>query len=239
MTKNDTSELASPDEPNSQTAMKVQQVQSREIKDMHISDDWLRLIYSEAWKQYIHEDTQGQARMSIFLTVQTALIAILAIITKPLLDMPSKQFGSRQIYLGVGLLGLFAVIIGFFSLFLGMIWRSANKAARITLNLRWIPISAIERIAALNHVNVGLKDVNLAEFENKCRDKLKSKKDYYPYEIEGLSDLKISSELTPLPNIRGWSSITWTIWLIQVLFVLITLGGLTLLGITLYSYLCS
>lgn len=205
--------------------------QLKQTGDVSVSDDWLRLMYAEAWKQYIHEDTQGQARVSIFLTVQTALIAILAIITKPLLDMPPKQIGSHQVYIGVGLLGLFTVIIGVFSLFLGVIWRSVNKAARITMNLRWIPIAAIERIARLN-------DVNLAGLEHEWRRSSREKPDadYKPYEsIAELAEFRLG----PLPKFRGWSSISWTISGIQVLFALITLGGLMLLGITVYRWLSS
>jgi hypothetical protein len=211
---------------------------SNDTKDIHISDDWLRLMYSEAWKQYSHEDIQGQARMSIFLTVQTALIAILAIITKPFLDMPLKQICSHQVHVGKGLLGLFAVIIGVFSLVLGNIWKSVNKAGQIHLNLRWIPIAAIERIAKLNHANAGLETINLASFEDKCRTALATQTtaaDFSPYsDCDGLEDLKIRRDLTPLPKIRGWSAINRTIFVIQVLFGAITLAGFFLLIVVLY-----
>lgn len=198
--------------------------ETKQIKDIQIPDDWLRLMYSEAWKQYSHEDTQGQARMSIFLTVQTALIAILAIISKPLLDMPPRQIGSHQVYIGVGILGLFAVVIGVFSLLLGAIWKSANEAGRLALNLRWIPIAAIERMAGLN-------DVNLAGLEHKWRGWTGGV--YYPYK-----DIEELAEEFPLhghlPKIRGWSAIKLTVCLIQVLFALITIVGFALLGITLW-----
>jgi hypothetical protein len=62
-----------------------------------------------------------------------------------------------------------------------------------------------------------------------------SDKNYYPYEVGGLADLRISRELGPLPEIRGWSAINRTISLIQGLFALITMGGFILLGITLFG----
>jgi len=213
-----------------QKPVSEQQNQSREIKDIHVSDDWLRLLYSEAWKQYIHEDAQGQTRMNIFLTVQAALIAILAAISKPLLDMPPKQVGSHQVYIGVGILGLVAVIIGFFSLVLGARWKSVTEAGRLYLNLRWIPIAAIEKSAQLN-------DINLAGLENAWRkhSKENSGTDFHPYAtIAELSEFR----LRPLPNIRGWSAISGTITSIQILFLLIMIGGFFLLGITLYLWLC-
>src|SRR5437867_3655820 len=67
-------------------------------KDVNVNDEWLRLIYSEAWKQYSHEDTLGQTRMSIFVGVHSALIGILAIITKPLLDIPAISIGAHRFW---------------------------------------------------------------------------------------------------------------------------------------------
>jgi hypothetical protein len=105
----------------------VGEKKTKSIRDISVPDDWLRLMYTEAWKQYSHEDTLGQSRMNIFLAVHAALIAILAAILKPLLDMPPRQIGSHQIYIGLGILGLFAVIIGVFSLLLGS--TLSNQAA--------------------------------------------------------------------------------------------------------------
>jgi hypothetical protein len=188
-------------------------------------------MYAEAWKQYSHEDTLGQSRMNMFLAVHAALIAILAAISKPLLDMPPKQIGSHEVYIGLGILGIFAVIIGSFSLLLGARYKSVTEAGRLYINLRWITIAAIERIARLN-------DVNLAGLEHEWRKSSTEKPGtvYRPYEnIEGLAEFS----LDPLPRIRGWSSISWTISAIQVLFALITVGGFILLGIALYLWLSS
>lgn len=200
----------------------------KQLKDIEMTPEWQTLVYSEAWKQYCHEDNIGVSRMQVFLAVESAFIAVLALISKPLMDLDSVQLGCHSLHLGLAVLAGFMVIIGILLFFLAWVWRCVTTAGRCYLNLRWFPIYAMEKLAQLD-------DVNLAGVENGWRKFFKSKENRckkYPIhqDIQELEEEKF--ELGPLPRFRGWTSFESITWVFQVISVLLAIAGIALIFLT-------
>ena len=192
------------------------------MKEINIKDEWDKILYSEAWKQYCHEDNIGVKRMQIFMTVQSGLFGVLALIAKPLIGLTPIQTESSNFHIGLIIFAAFMVIIGTLLFFLSMVWRSVTKACRGYLNLRWLPIFAIEKIAQIGNID-------LAGLENCWRRYSKSKHNrgtkYTVYnEIEELANENFKLDL--LPRFRGWNSIETITWIFQILSILIIVAGI-------------
>ncbi len=194
------------------------------LGDLYKDEEWLKIMYIEAWKQYSHEDDLGQSRMTLFLAVHAALIAIVGAVAKPLADIEPLIINSHEFHIGLCILGVLAFLTGLFSLVLSGYWKVLTQAGRRYLNLRWIPIAVIEKV-------VGLDRINIANLEHEWREFSRNNPGcvFYPYpDIEELKHLL----LDPLPKIRSWSSMEKTITLIQVLDVFLAIVGILLLFIT-------
>lgn len=118
-----------------------------ELKDLNVSEDWLKIIYTEAWNQYNHEDNLAQNRTSFFLGIQAALIAIFTAVSGSIIQIGSHRIGVIEINLGFVLLGVLALITGLFSLAIAKNWQAAIETGRQYCNIRWIPIAVIEKLA--------------------------------------------------------------------------------------------
>ncbi|MBE7554879.1 MAG: hypothetical protein HS126_27835 [Anaerolineales bacterium] len=192
-----------------------------EPKDFRMSEDWLKIIYSEAWNQYTHEDNLGQSRTNFFLGIQAALIAILTAVSGPIVQIGSIQVGIYEIKFGLLLLGVLALIIGFFSLVIVKNWRAVTKAGQQYLNLRWISIAAIENLAKIERFG-------LAVLENEWRtfSRQNPGEDYQPFkDIPELEYLR----LTSLQKTRSWASMLNVILLLEVIHYFIIVCGVTII----------
>ena len=81
----------------------------------HPTDEWLRLLYQETWKQYIHEDSIAQTRGTIFTAIFAALLAFLGLLTISIIKLPCsllfEHFTFAPGFIGLGLLWISASYI--------------------------------------------------------------------------------------------------------------------------------
>lgn len=125
--------------------------------DGEVSNEWLRAIYAESWRQYTHENVLSQQRNTLFTSVQAALIAFLAGVSKPLLDITPIQVEGANLSIGLGVLGFFAIVSSVFCLFITFYWDSVTKAGQGYIKVRWAVARMIESQAFLG--NIGLANV--------------------------------------------------------------------------------
>ena len=95
------------------------------------------IFYSEAWKQYIHEDQMSQSRNRLFMNAQTIFI----VLSSAALGLWVKIDPNERLIIALPMILTIIAIFGFASTFA---WRKVNKAGRAYLNLRWLTIRAIE-----------------------------------------------------------------------------------------------
>lgn len=184
-----------------------------ELKDLKVPEDWLKVIYAEAWNQYTHEDNLGQSRTNFFLGIQAALVAIFTALSGSLVQIGSYPIGGYKFNLGFVLLGVAALVIGGFSLISAKHWQAVTKAGRQYLNLRWIPLAVIEKLAQIDQIG-------LAGIEDRWRTFSQQNPgiDYYPFKnIQELEDFRLSS----LQKTRGWDSMLKVILFLQVIYYFI------------------
>ena len=62
------------------------------------SADWLRTLYTETWKQYVHEDTIAQTRGTIFTAIFAALVTALGALTFQIVLIPCSLFLYTYIF---------------------------------------------------------------------------------------------------------------------------------------------
>ncbi len=174
------------------------------------SEDWLRTLYVEAWKQYSQEDNLSQSRNNLYLGVQAAMITTLAGISGWLIGMQPIEIGSHRLWVGFGILGIIAVTFAVFASRLAAYWKGVTKSGRAYMNLRWIAIRAIEE-------RVGLHSINLAGMEHNWREFSKSNpgKKYHPFaDSESLKQHAVP----PIEKFRAWSSILAVIKIVEVIW---------------------
>ena len=189
-------------------------------EDLKIPQEWLILLYTEAWAQYSHEDDLAQSRTNFFIGVQTAFILIWTALLIPVYDIGVYTISTYRYHLGSILAGVITLLIGLFSLLLTTNWKSATNAGRQYLNLRWISIEAIERLAKVD-------SIGLASTENRWRKHSNDKQTEKFYPFKGtmeLDDLGISSR----EKIRGWQSMLNVIAFWQITCGLIVVAGMIL-----------
>jgi hypothetical protein len=63
--------------------------------------EWLRMLYAETWKQYVHEDALAQTRGTIFTAILAAVVALLGalsvqIVKDPLLNYSEPRNSPRD-----------------------------------------------------------------------------------------------------------------------------------------------
>lgn len=143
-----------------------------EIKNRN---DWLRIAYVETWKQYVHEDTSTTQRSSIFLIVQTALLATLASLSAVLIKLDPEIIGWALIPVGYGSIGLISIVFGYFALRVLAAWKGVFMAGVAYVAVRRSTALRIER-------EVNLDGVSLAEVEVALRlAAVQKHKDFRPY----------------------------------------------------------
>lgn len=188
------------------------------------SEDWLRTLYVEAWKQYSQEDNLSQSRNNLFLGVQAAMIAILTGISGLLIRMEPIEICSHRLWVGLGALGVITVTFAVFASCLAAYWKGVTKSGRAYMHLRWIAIRAIED-------RVGLHSINLAGMEHNWREFSKSNpgKEYHPFaDSESLKQHAVP----PLEKVRAWSSILAVIKIVEVLWYFLLGIGVILIVAT-------
>lgn len=167
-------------------------------------DDWLKLLYSEAWKQYSHEDTLCQHRNTLFYGIQGGLMTLFAIIS-------TKNTQLNLVSL------LLLAIISLVAVFISDYWKSVTQAGKAYCSLRWASIRKIEKEANLSSSIAGIEQDWKVFSENSL--------DYFvpfPSEPE-LNKIKIMSNKKIM---GGWSSTLKVITILEYFWI-----GLLIIGL--------
>ena len=184
-----------------------------ELKDLNVpkeDKEWLKVIYTEAWNQYAHEDNLGQSRFNFFLGIQTAFVALLAALFTALLGFESMDLKIAFISLA-GIAALF----GIFSCLFGAYWKEVTKAGQQYLNLRWIPIAVIEKLAQIEQIGIAGVEAEWRTFS-----KQNPGVDYYPFkDYKELENIYLSSR----QKVGGWDLMIKVIRWFQFIYFILAL----------------
>lgn len=182
---------------------------------------WKQVLYTEAWKQYCHEDNLAHSSNKLFLSVHAVLVALLTLVTKPLIQAPTIDLFGVCIHGGVTVLGFLAVLVGVTSLALDQHWKSAISSGRAYINLRWCTAIVIENDINLGHIGLASIESNWRTYSNS-----KPEEKYHPFsDLEALSAIV----LPHLPDTRGWGSMLKIVAVLEKVHWAILLGGMLLI----------
>lgn len=134
-------------------------------------DDWLKVLYEEAWRQYVHEDNLSLRRNTLFLSIQTAFFAITAAAAGWAVEKSGSGHSDHLLLLlGVVLL-MFAVL----GLVANLAWRRATERGRAYTWFRHICAHRLEWEA-------GVGEFGLAHLEHLWRrEKRHETEEYQPF----------------------------------------------------------
>jgi hypothetical protein len=176
------------------------------------SDDWKQLAYEMAWAQYSHEDDLAQTRTNVSLTIQAAILALLAGLAAPVLEIGERPLLGLKTNLGLGIYSLLAIIAAVLALRLVRIWSGFAAAGEQYMNLRLQAAFAIEQ-------NVGLSKLGPASRE-------------HMWKKQRLTDELPAVEL-PLTSgqpMGGWESLLATTKALRALWLAVLLSASGSLG---------
>jgi hypothetical protein len=143
-------------------------------------------LYTEAWKQYVHEDQLTHSRMTIYFSVLGGMTAILAASASSIvkigmislsLSKVNPAWADRDVNFGFFLFGCFALMLGWLSCRVCRMWTHAIKASRQYVNLRWMTAFAVENI-------LGSFGVAQAQLEDKWRHSPSFKAKFSPFSAD-------------------------------------------------------
>lgn len=180
--------------------------------DLEVRRSKLLIMYSEALKQYIHEDTLSHTKNTFFLSSHGAMLAVLTGVSSVLIKLEPVTYNSISIFYGIILLGFIAILIGILGLTINKYWNSINEAHRAYSHARWLSAIAIE-------TELELTDVGLAGIEHRWKEnQKKTDNEFYPFkDVLGLEEHKIKDR----HSFEGYDSIGGVIKIINILWLAI------------------
>src|SRR5438105_584716 len=95
-----------------------------------LDKEWLKIIYIEMWKQYIHEDQLLLARGTIFVAFFTAILASPGLFTARILSLGCVNINQYKLHKGLIFLGILWVFIIAFLRSLTKDFEKVNKAGQ-------------------------------------------------------------------------------------------------------------
>src|ERR1700761_6767709 len=100
-------------------------------------NEWLKILYVETWKEYMHEETIAHSKNTFFLSIHGALLAILSgvsaiLVKSPIVKIDLKVFNPSLFYLS-----FLTAIIGSLALFINRNWKMVSETHRSYMNIRW------------------------------------------------------------------------------------------------------
>jgi hypothetical protein len=128
--------------------------------------EWLKILYAETWKQYVHEDTIAQTRGTIFTAILAAIVALLGALSIQVVKIPCSTLQNHAIAPGIVILGLFWFLASFVMDRLTTSFHNVTQAGRFYVNARGAGLRMIEAAA-------GLGVFGPATFEDAWREKSK------------------------------------------------------------------
>jgi hypothetical protein len=185
---------------------------------------WLRILYNETMKLYLHEDNISQTRNTLFLSIQSGLIAVLAAITPSLLVIDPVRIIIEASSIDLFIFGLIMSLFSVVSLLILENWKAVNKAGHAHLKLRWAVIKRIEYAAHIpEEVCPATIEDAWIKFSNNPENK-ESKFIPFP-DVPELCDIKLDQK----QKIGGWRSTEELMKIFSCLWFTLGILGLLLL----------
>ncbi len=128
-------------------------------------DAWLKILYAEVWKQYVHEDSLTQARTNIFQVIPVVLLAFLGAASTGLAKVGCANFSGRQIFLGITLIGVVLFLVAVLMFMLARAFEKVTDAGRLHVNLRHMNARALERLAGVGVLGPALLEHHMRDFK--------------------------------------------------------------------------
>lgn len=180
---------------------------SKLINQSDKPDEWQKILYAEAWKQYCHEDTLCQHRNTLYFGIQGALITLFSVLLKT-----NTDFGYYFI------IGILLCVISFLGIRISYFWEYVTRAGKAYCNLRWAAIRKIEKEAALSSFNIASLEGDWKDFSEQSYD------DFIPFpEDTELNKIRILSYKRVL---GGWSSTSSLIMIFKLLWAVFLVIGI-------------
>jgi hypothetical protein len=181
----------------------------------------LLVLYSESWKQYVHEDSMSHTKNTFFLSSHGAMLAVLTGVSSVLFNIDPFLYKCTTIYYGKAFLGVLAIVIGLIGIRINRYWCDVNEAHRAYTKARWLSAIAIES-------ELKISGFGLANLEHHWKENTDAN-GFYPYsDIPELAEHKIDIK----HNTEGYDSINAIIKLINILWWTIIICGMLSISFT-------
>ena len=158
------------------------------------SDEWLRLAYDLAWSQYAHEDALRHQKNTLYISIQTALFAILPTTVFFVAGTTKHKIFDTLVDTPTLLIGLLFMGTAIFGMLVNSYWENVIRSGRAWMYLRYATARLIEH-------QIGLSECGLAAMEHRwdayCKSNKGSRRDldkrsYYPFaHIPELKDVTL------------------------------------------------
>jgi hypothetical protein len=131
--------------------------------------DWLRTLYVETWKQYVHEDTLAVTRGTVFTAILAAIVTVLGAFSIQVVKIPCPTGQHYEIAPGIVILGIIWIAASWVMGRFLTSFHNVTQAGRFYVNARGASLRIIEAEA-------GLGVFAPATFEDEWREKSKEHK---------------------------------------------------------------
>lgn len=188
-------------------------------------DAWLKILYAEVWKQYVHEDSLTQARTNIFQVIPVVLLAFLGAASNALPKVGCATVLGTQFQLGMSLIGAVFILVAILMFLLAADFSKVTDAGRLHVNLRHMNARAIERLAGVGVLGPALLEHHMRDF--KPADPPNDR--YRPYsdiaELQGYPDLSTAA----YSRFGGFAYLAHITKLWRIVFAIVLAIGVVLL----------
>lgn len=194
-------------------------------------DAWLKTLYIEAWKQYVHEDVLTQARTNIFQVVPVVLLALLGAASTALIKIGCATFQNTPFLLGVSLVGVVWILVAFLMLSLTKSFEKVTAAGQAYVNLRHMNVRALERLAGTGPFGPALMEHQMRDF----RPLSDGNDRFFPF--KGIRELSPYADLS-LDTYSGFGGFTYLRHLIlvwRIVFRVVLALGFVILALGIFA----
>ena len=193
-------------------------------------DAWLKILYAEVWKQYVHEDALTQARTTIFQVMPVVLLAFLGVASTGLAKIGCATFSGKTVILGITLVGAIFLLVSVLMFLLASAFEKVTDAGRLHVNLRHMNARALERLAGVGVLGPALLEHHMRDFKPSAAGKR-----FRPYssipELSSFADLSSGA----YSRFGGFAYLSHITKLWRIVFALVLVLGLLLMAIGLFG----
>lgn len=172
--------------------------------------DWITCVYSEAWAQYVHEDTLNEERSMKYLTVTTVFMSLFGFMATILAALiPNMDIGKTKDWVFIAMMLFIGSILLISYLRILSTWKYVTDAGREYVNLRFKAILEIEKTCHLNPTIAVQEDI--WKKKRSEQEKIKKKKWIGGYKgIQGL--IQVYGFIAVIMLVLDIVCLIWLIW---------------------------